>query len=62
MAKLPNEVKQIIHEEERDNPDYVMTRIKTIPSFQTPIRICYYKKEVYILLIFKQNIIIRRKS
>ena len=32
LAKLPNEVKQIIHAEERHNPDYVMTCINTILS------------------------------
>ena len=32
LAKLPNEVKKIIHAEETDNPDYVMTCINKIPS------------------------------
>ena len=32
LEKLPNEVKQIIHAEETDNSDKVMTCINTIPS------------------------------
>ena len=32
LAKLPNEIKQIIHAEETDNPDKVMTCINKIPS------------------------------
>ena len=32
LAKLPNEVNQIIHVEETDNSDYVMTCIKPTPS------------------------------
>ena len=32
LAKIPNEVKQIIRVEETHNPDYVMNFIKTIPS------------------------------
>ena len=32
MAKLPNDVKQINHAEEKDNSDKVMIFINTIPS------------------------------
>ena len=32
LVKLPNEVKQIIHAEETDISDFVMTCINTIPS------------------------------
>ena len=35
LAKLPNEVKQIIHAEDTDNSDKVMTCINTIPPHQT---------------------------
>ena len=32
LEKLPNKVEQIIHAEETDNSDKVMTRINKIPS------------------------------
>ena len=38
LAKLPNEVKQIIHAEETDNSDYVMTCINTIPSTSNSLK------------------------
>ena len=38
MAKLPNEVKQIIHAEETDNSDFVMTCINKIPSTSNTLK------------------------
>ena len=44
LAKLPNEVKQIIHAEETYNSDYVMACIKTIPSTSnTPKKLLLHK-------------------
>ena len=51
LAKLPTEVKQIIHVEETDNSDYVMTKS---PPHQTHLRSCCYIK-VYIIPMFKHN-------
>ena len=38
LEKLPNEVKQIIHAEETDNSDKVMTCINTIPSISNTLK------------------------
>ena len=37
LAKLPNEVKQRIHAEERDNSDKAITCINTIPSISNTL-------------------------
>ena len=61
LAKLPNEVKQRIHAEETDNSDYVMTCINTITSTSNTLRSCCFIK-VYIIPIFKMNMMIKQKS
>ena len=53
LRKIPNLVEQIFHAEETPDSDYDMTR-KT-----TPLIIgCY--SQVYIIIIFKPNIMIKR--
>ena len=38
LAKLPNDLKQIIHAEETDNSDKAMTCINTIPSTSNTLK------------------------
>ena len=47
LAKLPNKVKQIIHTEETDNSDYVMTCINTITSTSNTLKKFLLHKNVH---------------
>ena len=47
MAKLPNEVKQIIHAEETDNSDYAMTCINTILSTSNTLKKLVINKSLH---------------
>ena len=47
LAKLTNEVKQIIHAEETDNSDYVMTCTNTIPSISNTLNKLLLHKIIY---------------
>ena len=60
LEKLPNEVKQIIHAEETDNSDYVMTCINTIPSKSNTLKKLLLNK-FYIIHIFIKNSTKNRK-
>ena len=54
LAKLPNEVKQIIHAEGTDNSDYVMTCINTIPSASNTLNNLLLNKSLHSSYIQKQ--------
>ena len=47
LEKLPNEVKQIIHAEETDNSDKVMTCINTIPSTSNTLKNLVVNKSLH---------------
>ena len=61
LKKIPNIEKQIIHTEEAHDSYYVMTLIPPLPPYKTLLRSCGYN-QVYILLIFKPNIMVNRKT
>ena len=47
LEKLPNELKQIINEDETDNSDCVMTCINTIPSTSNTLKKLLLNKSVH---------------
>ena len=47
MAKLPNEVKDTIREEEKDSSDYVMTSINTIPPTSNTLKKLLLNKRLH---------------
>ena len=53
LAKLPNEVKQIIHTEATDNSEYVMTCMKTITSTSKELKKLLSNKSLHYSYIQK---------
>ena len=47
LAKLLNQVKQIIHAEETDNSDYAVTCINTIPSTSNTLKKLLLHKNIH---------------
>ena len=61
LSKLPNEAKERIHAEGAENSDKVMTYITTIPSTTKNTEELGGKQKHFILPIFEDNSMIKRK-